>query len=361
MKWYKDSHSSRGWSVFMDQMKKFIEWLEHAEEGEVIVHFAFPFRLAAIFFPLFRVFCFEFGCSALLGEKSQIRALEEVTLDAISDQRVHPWLLAEDAAAIDLVSVVERASKLGLSVSTSQNVARLLDQEYLSLTGTLEDVWRRICRLQRIDEESAEKVWRRYESCAFTRDDDNAAEFLLKIPDKTLEKLVSKLISDNIGRESKESLRTNRFITAIAQRQSLFCRMLEVAFKSWQQVNFESRFFAEAIRPCLSAAHANAVGPAALLYPEGCRALAMFLFASENSDIDLEDRVVDKALTIAEKALKTKHANAAKFLLLSFPDSLLTLYEKSSEKGSPFGVRFLNYIACDDEFEISDLIKVLTL
>merc|ERR1712066_40958 len=32
LKWYKDSHSSRGWSVFMDQMKKFVEWLEHAEE-----------------------------------------------------------------------------------------------------------------------------------------------------------------------------------------------------------------------------------------------------------------------------------------------------------------------------------------
>ncbi len=33
LKWYKEAHSSRGWSVFMDQMKKFVEWLEHAEEG----------------------------------------------------------------------------------------------------------------------------------------------------------------------------------------------------------------------------------------------------------------------------------------------------------------------------------------
>ena len=33
LKWYKGSHSSSGWSVFMDQMKKFIEWLEAAEEG----------------------------------------------------------------------------------------------------------------------------------------------------------------------------------------------------------------------------------------------------------------------------------------------------------------------------------------
>lgn len=33
LKWYKESHSPRGWSVFMDQMKKFVEWLEKAEEG----------------------------------------------------------------------------------------------------------------------------------------------------------------------------------------------------------------------------------------------------------------------------------------------------------------------------------------
>jgi hypothetical protein len=32
LKWYKDSHSTRGWSVFMDQMQKFIDWLEKAEE-----------------------------------------------------------------------------------------------------------------------------------------------------------------------------------------------------------------------------------------------------------------------------------------------------------------------------------------
>eukprot|EP00095_Tigriopus_kingsejongensis_P006365 snap_masked-scaffold42_size484952-processed-gene-3.4 protein:Tk06365 transcript:snap_masked-scaffold42_size484952-processed-gene-3.4-mRNA-1 annotation:"extra bases" len=32
LKWYKDGHSARGWSVFMDQMSKFVEWLEAAEE-----------------------------------------------------------------------------------------------------------------------------------------------------------------------------------------------------------------------------------------------------------------------------------------------------------------------------------------
>ncbi|KAK3105824.1 hypothetical protein FSP39_006544 [Pinctada imbricata] len=33
LKWYKDSHSPKGKSVFLEQMKKFVEWLENASEG----------------------------------------------------------------------------------------------------------------------------------------------------------------------------------------------------------------------------------------------------------------------------------------------------------------------------------------
>ena len=33
LKWYRDGHSSKGKSVFLGQMKKFVEWLENAEEG----------------------------------------------------------------------------------------------------------------------------------------------------------------------------------------------------------------------------------------------------------------------------------------------------------------------------------------
>jgi len=32
MKWYKESHSAKGKSVFLEQMKNFIEWLQNAEE-----------------------------------------------------------------------------------------------------------------------------------------------------------------------------------------------------------------------------------------------------------------------------------------------------------------------------------------
>ena len=35
LKWNKDSHSQKGWSVFKEQMKKFIEWLEQAESGKI--------------------------------------------------------------------------------------------------------------------------------------------------------------------------------------------------------------------------------------------------------------------------------------------------------------------------------------
>lgn len=34
MKWYSDAHLSRGKSVFLEQMKKFVEWLKNAEEGK---------------------------------------------------------------------------------------------------------------------------------------------------------------------------------------------------------------------------------------------------------------------------------------------------------------------------------------
>lgn len=33
LKWYKDGHSAKGKSVFLEQMKKFVEWLENASEG----------------------------------------------------------------------------------------------------------------------------------------------------------------------------------------------------------------------------------------------------------------------------------------------------------------------------------------
>ncbi|XP_046875825.1 basic leucine zipper and W2 domain-containing protein 2 isoform X2 [Hypomesus transpacificus] len=32
MRWYKDGHSTKGKSVFLEQMKKFVEWLQNAEE-----------------------------------------------------------------------------------------------------------------------------------------------------------------------------------------------------------------------------------------------------------------------------------------------------------------------------------------
>uniref|UniRef100_A0A8D2CPX5 eIF5-mimic protein 1 n=1 Tax=Sciurus vulgaris TaxID=55149 RepID=A0A8D2CPX5_SCIVU len=32
LKWYKEAHVAKGKSVFLDQMKKFVEWLQNAEE-----------------------------------------------------------------------------------------------------------------------------------------------------------------------------------------------------------------------------------------------------------------------------------------------------------------------------------------
>lgn len=37
MKWFKDGHSVKGKMMFLEQMKKFVEWLQSAEEGEIIL------------------------------------------------------------------------------------------------------------------------------------------------------------------------------------------------------------------------------------------------------------------------------------------------------------------------------------
>lgn len=35
IKWYQDSHLPKGKSVFLEQMKSFIQWLQNAEEGNL--------------------------------------------------------------------------------------------------------------------------------------------------------------------------------------------------------------------------------------------------------------------------------------------------------------------------------------
>lgn len=35
LKWYQGAHSAKGKSVFLEQMKSFVEWLQSAEEGEL--------------------------------------------------------------------------------------------------------------------------------------------------------------------------------------------------------------------------------------------------------------------------------------------------------------------------------------
>lgn len=34
LKWYNTSHSAKGKTVFLEQMKTFVEWLQNAEEGK---------------------------------------------------------------------------------------------------------------------------------------------------------------------------------------------------------------------------------------------------------------------------------------------------------------------------------------
>jgi hypothetical protein len=37
LKWFEDGHSQKGKMHFLEQMKKFIEWLKNAEEGKCVI------------------------------------------------------------------------------------------------------------------------------------------------------------------------------------------------------------------------------------------------------------------------------------------------------------------------------------
>ena len=39
IKWYKGAHSAKGKNVFLEQMKKMVEWLQSAEEGKIINYY----------------------------------------------------------------------------------------------------------------------------------------------------------------------------------------------------------------------------------------------------------------------------------------------------------------------------------
>lgn len=53
LKWYNEAHLAKGKSVFLEQMKKFVEWLKNAEEGKHLtvsscVSFLFPDHIPSI-------------------------------------------------------------------------------------------------------------------------------------------------------------------------------------------------------------------------------------------------------------------------------------------------------------------------
>uniref|UniRef100_A0A3B5M6U7 W2 domain-containing protein n=1 Tax=Xiphophorus couchianus TaxID=32473 RepID=A0A3B5M6U7_9TELE len=53
LKWYNDAHLPKGKSVFVDQMKTFVEWLKNAEEGRPLTHSLSSYAAEV----LFRLFC----------------------------------------------------------------------------------------------------------------------------------------------------------------------------------------------------------------------------------------------------------------------------------------------------------------
>ena len=52
LKWYAEAHVAKGKSVFLEQMKKFVEWLKNAEEGKKKQRLIVPFLKMILIFML---------------------------------------------------------------------------------------------------------------------------------------------------------------------------------------------------------------------------------------------------------------------------------------------------------------------
>ena len=85
LKWYKDGHVPKGWTVFMEQMKKFIDWLEQAESG----------KSCHQYFKILAMLGFNLVGSALLclGLKRQAGgvSLSSLTSCLSPHSTTHPW------------------------------------------------------------------------------------------------------------------------------------------------------------------------------------------------------------------------------------------------------------------------------
>lgn len=46
LKWYNEAHSAKGKMMFVEQMKKFVEWLQNAEEGNTSMRLIYVFLYA---------------------------------------------------------------------------------------------------------------------------------------------------------------------------------------------------------------------------------------------------------------------------------------------------------------------------
>lgn len=65
LKWYRDGHTVKGKMMFLEQMKKFVEWLQNAEEGR------FPFNKKTMFKSSYRNFIYVYIFSFLESESDE--------------------------------------------------------------------------------------------------------------------------------------------------------------------------------------------------------------------------------------------------------------------------------------------------
>jgi hypothetical protein len=222
LKWYKDSHSTRGWSVFMDQMQKFIDWLEKAEEGKYdelclltcptcvarFPGFCFRFCCTSTSF-VFVALCYFASSSPYPGERAQHSALSDSTLWSAAGLTLNPWLLEEDEARkrITLAETAERAVAMAVQCaedgesSISDTIGLLLSEAVAGSRkeDVSKDIWRLTERVldfrKEDDDDILADVWHRCLCGSFNVNVRVAAKLLKRRKDLFFEALEDFLLN----------------------------------------------------------------------------------------------------------------------------------------------------------------------
>ena len=281
--------------MFMEQMKRFINWLETADEGQLS-------RLCSSIGTCARMRSLPFS-----GERAQHRALSEESLSAISGSSIQPWLSTREEEEEEESSLVRRGSKActisvcrSKTCSTSTKTRETLELLLTRPTELLQEdysncVWSLVDIL--LDEQKRDdsrtilvSVWNSYLNGNICRSSSTFPKLMLHLKDvfhERLEHVVRAALN-----ESGDGDLNVRIVDAVASSEILFASLMDFLSRRFKGIGFESKSFRKCAKPILWPVK-NASPNFPSIFPLWCQHLVVLLetpaeISSDNEAIFLE-------------------------------------------------------------------------